>query len=43
MREFSNKDFLGDPDIRRAESLPDLAFVDSDFLEFELGTIFNRT
>jgi len=43
MREFSNKDFLVDPDIRRAESLPDLAFVDSDFLEFELGTIFNRT
>jgi len=36
MREFSNKDFFVDPDIRKAESLPDLAFVDPDFLELEL-------
>ncbi len=43
MREFSNKDFFVDPDIRKAESLPDLAFVDSDFLELELETVFNRT
>src|SRR5207249_10472233 len=43
MREFSNKDFFVDPDIRKAESLPDLAFVDPDFLELELETIFNRT
>jgi choline monooxygenase len=43
MREFSSKDFFVDPDIRRAESLPDSAFTDPNFLELELETIFNKT
>jgi hypothetical protein len=43
MREFSSKDFFVDPDIRRAESLPDSAFTDPNFLELEMETIFNRT
>jgi choline monooxygenase len=43
MREFSSKDFFVDPDIRRAESLPDSAFTDPDFLELEMETIFNKT
>ncbi|HVH16404.1 MAG TPA: SRPBCC family protein [Candidatus Angelobacter sp.] len=40
MGRFSNKDFFVDPDIRKAESLPDSAFNDPDFLELELDTIF---
>src|SRR6266571_7443881 len=43
MREFSRQDFFVDPDTGRAESLPDSAFVDPDFLELELNTIFNKT
>ncbi len=43
MREFSSKDFFVDPDIRRAESLPDSAFTDPDFLQLEMETIFNKT
>jgi len=43
MREFSSKDFFVDPDIRRAESLPDSAFTDRDFLQLELETIFHKT
>ena len=44
MREnFSNKDFLVNPDIRRAESLPASAFVDPKFLDLELETLFART
>src|SRR5713101_8078973 len=43
MREFSNRDFFVDPDIRRAQSLPDSAFTDPDFLQLEMETIFNKT
>ncbi len=43
MRGFSNKDFFVDPDIRKAESLPDSAFNDPNFLELELNMIFNKT
>jgi len=43
VREFSSKDFFVDPDIRRAESLPDSAFTDPSFLELEMKTIFNET
>ena len=43
MREFSSKDFFVHPDIRRAESLPDSAFTDPDFLELEIETIFKKT
>src|SRR2546425_11820519 len=43
MREFASKDFFVDPDIRRAESLPDSAFTDPSFLELEMETIFNKT
>lgn len=43
MREFSRKDFFVDPDVGKAASLPDSAFVDPDFLELELNTIFNKT
>ena len=43
MREISNKDLFVDPDIRKAESLPDSAFTDPNFLELELETIFNKT
>src|SRR2546429_8761556 len=43
MREFSSKDFFVDPDIRRAESLPDSAFTDRDFLQLELEPIFHKT
>ncbi len=43
MEEFSRKDFFVDPDIAKATSLPGSAFVDPDFLELELNTIFNKT
>src|SRR5205809_7549733 len=43
MREFSSKDFFVDPDIRRAEALPDSAFTERDFLQRELETIFHKT
>ncbi len=43
MTEFASKDFFVDPDIRRAESLPDSAFTDPYFLELEMETIFNKT
>src|SRR3989442_8268438 len=43
MREFASKDFFVDQDIRRAESLPDSAFTDPDFLELEMETILNKT
>ena len=43
MREFSSRDFFVDPDIRKAESLPDSAFTDPNFLELELETIFDKT
>ena len=43
MREFASKVFFVDPDIRKAESLPDSAFIDPNFLELELETIFNKT
>ena len=37
------KKFFVDPNIGRAESLPASTFVDSEFLELELGTIFAQT
>ncbi len=37
------KEFFVDPNIDRAESLPASAFVDPEFLELELGTIFAHT
>src|SRR5437867_4195249 len=37
------KEFYVDPNIDRAVSLPASAFVDSEFLELELGTIFARS
>jgi len=37
------KEFSVDPNINRAESLPASAFVDLEFLELELGTIFTQT
>ena len=37
------KEFFVDPNINRAESLPASAFVDLEFLELELGTIFTQT
>lgn len=40
---FSNHDFLVDANIRRAETLPASAFVDTEFLELELETLFART
>src|SRR2546428_9099870 len=43
MRGFASKDFFVDPDIGRAESLPDSAFTDPYFLELEMETIFNKT
>jgi len=43
MRELSSSDFLVDPDISKAESLPDSAFTDPNFLELEMETIFNKT
>ena len=43
MGRFSSEDFFVDPDIRKAESLPDSAFNDPDFLQLELNTIFNRS
>ncbi|HWY28590.1 MAG TPA: SRPBCC family protein [Candidatus Sulfotelmatobacter sp.] len=40
---LSMKAYFVDQDIDRAESLPASAFVDPEFLELELGTIFART
>jgi hypothetical protein len=40
---LSAREFSVDPDISRAESLPAAAFVDSEFLDLELGTIFAKT
>ena len=40
---FSSHDFLVDADIRHAETLPSAAFVDPDFLDLELETLFART
>ena len=40
---LSMKDFFVDPNIGRAESLPASAFVNLEFLELELGTIFAQT
>jgi hypothetical protein len=37
------KESFADPKIGRAESLPASAFVDPEFLELELGTIFAQT
>ncbi len=37
------KDYYVDPDIRRAETLPALAFIDEDFLYLELRTLFSKT
>ena len=37
------KEFFVDPNIDQAESLPASAFVDPEFLELELGTIFAHT
>src|SRR5713226_8049974 len=37
------KEFFVDPNIGRAESLPASAFVDPEFLELELGTVFAQT
>ena len=38
-----SREFLVDSEISRAESLPASAFVDPEFLELELGTIFAHT
>src|SRR6266851_3970601 len=43
MSEFSSKDFFVDPDIRKAAALPDSAFIEPNFLELEIKTIFNKT
>lgn len=43
MRKFSSKDFFVNPDIGKAETLPDSAFNDPDFLQLELDTIFRRS
>ncbi|OLD14237.1 MAG: hypothetical protein AUI50_05345 [Crenarchaeota archaeon 13_1_40CM_2_52_14] len=43
MKPLPMKKFFVDPSIGRAESLPSSAFVDSEFLELELGTIFAQT
>jgi choline monooxygenase len=43
MRELSSSDFFVDPNIRKAESLPDSAFTDPGFLELEMETLFNKT
>jgi choline monooxygenase len=40
---LSMKEFFVDSNIGRAESLPASAFVDLEFLELELGTIFTQT
>lgn len=42
-KTLSTRDFFVDSEIRRAESLPASAFVDPEFLELELGTIFAQT
>ena len=43
MKILSMKEFFVDPNIGRAESLPASAFVDPEFLDLELGTIFAQT
>jgi len=44
MNKFvSSKEFFVDPNIGRAESLPATAFVDPEFLDIELGTLFTQT
>src|SRR5438445_6666050 len=40
---LSTREFFVDPEISRAESLPASAFVDPEFLDLELGTIFARS
>src|SRR6266851_4156468 len=40
---LASREFLVDSEISRAESLPASAFVDPEFLELELGTIFAHT
>ena len=40
---LSTREFFVDPEISRAESLPASAFVDLEFLDLELGTIFAHT
>jgi hypothetical protein len=40
---LSTREFFVDPEISRAESLPASAFVDPEFLDLELGTIFAHT
>jgi choline monooxygenase len=40
---LSAREFFVDSDIIRAQSLPAAAFVDPEFLELELGTIFAKT
>ena len=40
---LSSREFFVDPEISRAESLPASAFVDLEFLDLELGTIFAHT
>lgn len=40
--ELQPAEFFVDPDIARAESLPDRAFFDPAFLDLELSTIFSR-
>ena len=40
---LSTREFFVDPEISRAESLPASAFVDQEFLDLELGTIFAHT
>ena len=40
---LSAREFFVDSDISRAESLPAAAFVDPEFLELELRTIFAKT
>lgn len=41
-KTFSTREFFVDPEITRAESLPSSAFVDPEFLDLELGTIFDH-
>jgi choline monooxygenase len=42
-KNLPTREFFVDPEISRAESLPPSAFVDLEFLDLELGTVFAHT
>src|ERR1041385_2074002 len=41
--EFRPEEFRVDPEVAKAESLPARAFLDPDFLQRELETVFKRS